>query len=42
MSTAEVKELVNREERFHSWLFAGLALLLVHLLLGETLLRRLP
>ncbi len=42
VSTAEVKELVHREERFHRWLFAGLGLLLLNLLLGETALRRLP
>lgn len=42
VSTAEVKELVNREERFHGWLFTGLGLLLLQLLLGESLLRRLP
>ena len=42
VSTAEVRELVDREERYHPWLRWGLALLLLHLGLGETLLRRLP
>lgn len=41
-STAEVEERLHIEERFHGWLLAGLALLGLHLLLGETWLRRLP
>lgn len=41
-STAKVRELVHREERYHPWLAGGLALLLVGTLLGETALRRLP
>lgn len=41
-STAEVEERIHAEERFHGWLLAGLALLGLHLLLGETWLRRLP
>lgn len=41
-TTAEAKEFVNTEERYHRWLLAGLALLLGQLLLGETWLRRLP
>lgn len=41
-STAEVEELVQREERFRPWATAGLALLLMQFLLGNTILRRLP
>jgi Ca-activated chloride channel family protein len=41
-STAEVKELVNREELFHKALLPGVLCLLLQLLLSQTLLRRLP
>lgn len=41
-STAEVEELIRREERFGPWAIAGLLFLLLHGLLGETVLRRLP
>ncbi len=41
-STAEAKEYVHTEERYHGWLAGGLLLLLLQLLLGETWLRRLP
>ncbi len=41
-STAQVRELVHREERYRPWLAGGLGLLLASALLGETLLRRLP
>jgi Ca-activated chloride channel family protein len=41
-STAEVEELVRREERFQPWAVAGLVLLLLQVLLGETVFRRLP
>jgi Ca-activated chloride channel family protein len=41
-STAEIKELVNREELFHMALLPGVLCLLLQLLLSRTLLRRLP
>ena len=41
-STAEVKEFVHREERFQPLAIWGLVALALHLLLGETALRRLP
>ncbi len=41
-STAQVRELVRREERYKPWLMSGLGLLLLSALLGETFLRRLP
>jgi len=41
-STAEVKEYVHAEERYHPWLFAGLVLLALQVLLSTTILRRLP
>lgn len=41
-SKAEVEEEIHAEERFAPWIVAGLALLVAHLLLGETVLRRLP
>lgn len=41
-STAEVREFVHRQELYHRPLIWGLAALFVQLLLGETLLRRLP
>jgi len=41
-STAEAKEYVHTDERYHGWIIAGLGALLLHLLLGETWLRRLP
>lgn len=41
-STAEVEELIRREERFRPWAVAGLVFLLLQLLLGETVFRRLP
>ncbi len=41
-STAEAREYVHTEERYHGWLAGGLFLLLLQLLLGETWLRRLP
>ncbi len=41
-STAESKVYVHTQERYHPWLAAGLALLLVQAVLGETVLRRLP
>lgn len=41
-STAEVKEFVHREERFQPFALGGLVGLLLSVLLGETLLRRLP
>lgn len=41
-TTAESHEFVHTEERYHGWLAAGLVLLLLQLLLGETWLRRLP
>ena len=41
-STAEIKELVKREELFRKALLPGVLLLLLQLLLAQTLLRRLP
>ncbi len=41
-TTAEVQEFVHTEERYHAWVGAGLVLLFLQLLLGETWLRRLP
>jgi Ca-activated chloride channel family protein len=41
-STAEIKELMNREELFHKALLPGVLCLLLQLLLARTLLRRLP
>lgn len=41
-STAKVRELVHREERYQPFLVAGLSLLLLGGILGETILRRLP
>jgi Ca-activated chloride channel family protein len=41
-STAEVRELVRHEERYHRWLLWGLALLGLSLLLDATLFRRVP
>ena len=41
-TTAEVKEFVRTEERFMPWVWAGLLLLVLQVLLGETWLRRLP
>jgi Ca-activated chloride channel family protein len=41
-STAEVEIFEKTDEVYHSWLGAGLVLLLLQALLGETLLRRLP
>jgi Ca-activated chloride channel family protein len=41
-TTAESREFVHREEVFHPWVWSGLAMLLLNLLLGETVLRRLP
>jgi len=41
-TTAESREFVHREEIFHPWVWAGLAMLMLNLLLGETVLRRLP
>jgi Ca-activated chloride channel family protein len=41
-STAEVEIFEKTDEVYHSWLGAGLILLLLQALLGETLLRRLP
>jgi Ca-activated chloride channel homolog len=41
-TTAEVKEYVHAEERYHPWLFAGLVLLALQALLSTTILRRLP
>ncbi|RME26281.1 MAG: VWA domain-containing protein [Deltaproteobacteria bacterium] len=41
-STAEAREFVHTEERYHGWLIGGLLLLALQLLLGETWLRRLP
>lgn len=41
-STAQVKEFVRREERFHRWIIASLVLVVLNLLLSNLLLRRLP
>lgn len=41
-STAEVKEFVRTEERYQPWAWWGFGLLVLHLLLGETVFRRLP
>jgi Ca-activated chloride channel family protein len=41
-TTAESREFVHREEVFHPWVWSGLVMLLLNLLLGETVLRRLP
>ena len=41
-TTAESREFVHREEIFHPWVWGGLFMMLLHLLLGETVLRRLP
>ncbi|MCB9781037.1 MAG: VWA domain-containing protein [Alphaproteobacteria bacterium] len=41
-STAEAKEYVHTEERYHGLLGIGLVLLVLQLLLGESWLRRLP
>ena len=41
-TTAEVAELVHREELFRLALVPGLFLLALQLLLGQTVLRRLP
>ncbi|MBN1335757.1 MAG: VWA domain-containing protein [Deltaproteobacteria bacterium] len=41
-STAEVKEVVHAEERYHAWLFAGMILLALQAVLSTTILRRLP
>ena len=41
-STAEVTEFVRREERYRPWLLLGLSLVVVHILLSTTWLRRLP
>ncbi len=41
-STAEVSVFLHREELYRSALLPGLVLLLLHLLLSQTLLRRLP
>jgi Ca-activated chloride channel homolog len=41
-STAEVKEYVHAEERYHPWLFAGMVLIALQAILASTVLRRLP
>lgn len=41
-TTAESREFIHRQELYAPWVWSGLFLLLVHLLLGETVLRRLP
>jgi len=41
-STAEVKEYVHADERYHPWLFAGMVLLALQVVLSSTVLRRLP
>lgn len=41
-TTARTKEFVHRDERYLSALLPGLALILLQLLLGNTLLRRIP
>ncbi len=41
-TTAEAKEFVHRDEVYKPWVWSGLCLMLLHLLLGETVLRRLP
>ena len=41
-STAEVSEFVHQEERYAPWLMAGLVMLVLQQLLGQTWLRRLP
>jgi len=41
-TTAEVQEFVHRDERYHAFLAAGLALLMLQQLLAQTWLRRLP
>jgi len=41
-STAESREFVHREEIYQAWVWSGLGMLLLHLLLAETVLRRLP
>ena len=41
-STAEVEEIANPTERFEPYAIVGLLMLLLQLLLGETVLRRLP
>ncbi len=41
-TTAESREFIHRQEIYHPWVFSGLMMLLFHILLGETLLRRLP
>ena len=41
-TTAEVKEFVRTEERYQPWAWWGFGLLVVQLVLGETVFRRLP
>ena len=41
-STAEVSEFVHRDERYHGPLWLGMVLLVLHQLLAQTWLRRLP
>jgi Ca-activated chloride channel family protein len=41
-TTAQAREYVHREEIFAPWVWSGLGLVLLHLFLGETVLRRLP
>lgn len=41
-TTAESREFVRRDEIFQPWVWSGLFFIFIHLLLGETVLRRLP